>query len=115
MRLEATNFGGKRAREVKATDINSFQAVIYLAKEARVMRNLNGWEKAGVGNGAQRTVYDIIYEEGQGPPNMPIAVLVQFGTVNKGEICRGHSYVALLDCKRTHFYSRLGLRNDGDP
>ena len=38
--------------------------------------------KAGVVNGAQGTVYDIIYGEGQGPPNMPIAILVRFKTVS---------------------------------
>ena len=39
-------------------------------------------EKAGVVNGAQGTACDIIYGEGQGPPNMPIAILVQFKTAS---------------------------------
>ena len=38
--------------------------------------------KAEVVNGAQETVNDIIYGEGQGPPNMPIAILVRFKTVS---------------------------------
>ena len=37
----------------------------------------NGWEKAGVANGAQGTVCDIIHGEGQGPPTSPIFVLVR--------------------------------------
>ena len=39
--------------------------------------------KEGVVNGAQGTVYDIIYREGQGPPNMPISILVRFKTVSE--------------------------------
>ena len=39
--------------------------------------------KAGVVNGAQGTVCDIIYGEGQGPPNMPIAILVRIKTVSE--------------------------------
>ena len=34
--------------------------------------------KAGVVNGAQGTIYAVIYGEGQGPPNMPIAIHVRF-------------------------------------
>ena len=77
------------------------QAVIYLVKGARVMVALNGWKKAGVVNGAQGTVCDIIYGDGQGPPNMPVAILVRFKTVSEGGIYRGHSYLAVLDCKQT--------------
>ena len=39
--------------------------------------------KAGVFNGAQGSVYDIIYGEGQGPPNMPVATLVRFRTASE--------------------------------
>ena len=103
MRLEASNIGGKLAREVKATDMNGLYAVIYLVKGARVIYTLNGLKKAGLVNGAQGTVCDIIYGDGQCPPNMPIAVLVRFKKVSEGGIYRGPSYVAVLDCKRTHF------------
>ena len=75
--------------------MSNLQAVIYLAKGARVMCTWNGWKKAGVVNGAQGTVYDIIYGEGQGPgPNTtPVAILVRFKTVAKGGNYRGPSYV----------------------
>ena len=38
VRLEASNIGGKLAREVKAAHMTNLQAVPYLAKGARVMR-----------------------------------------------------------------------------
>ena len=63
----------------------------------------NGWKKAGVVNGAQGTACDIIYGEGQRPPNIPFAILMRFKTASKGIIYRGPSYVAVLDCTRTHF------------
>ena len=81
----------------------NLQAVIYFAKGARVMCTMYGWKKAGAVNGAQGTVYDTIYKDGQGPHNMPIAILVRFETGSEGGIYRGHSYVAVLDCKRTRF------------
>ena len=58
MRLEASHIGGKLAREVKVTDMANLQAVIYLAKGARVMCTWNGWKKAGLVNGAQGIVCD---------------------------------------------------------
>ena len=89
MRLEAPNTGGKLAREVKANDMGSLQFVIYLSKEARVMCTWNGWKKAGVINGAQGTLYDIIYGEGQCPPNTPIALATQRRPINpKATQCR---------------------------
>ena len=71
MRLEPTKIGGKLARKVKAADMNNIQAVIYLAKGARVVCTWSGWKKAGEVNGAQGTVCDIIKGEGQGLPTWP--------------------------------------------
>ena len=84
--------------------MDNIQAVLYLAKEARVMCTWNGWKKAGVVNGAQGTAYDIIYGEGQGPPTMPIAILVRVKTASEGGIYRGLSHVAVRDSKRTHSF-----------
>ena len=79
------------------------QAVLYLAKEARVMCTWNGWKKAGVVNGAQGAVCDTTYGKDQGPPTTPIEILVRFKTVSEGGIYRGPSYVAVVDCKQTQF------------
>ena len=103
LRFQSPNTGGELPRNVKATDMDNLQAVIYLVKGARVMCTLNGCKKSGVVNGAQGTVYDIFYGDGQGLPNMPTAILVRLKTVSEGGIYRGHSYVAVLDCKRTRF------------
>ena len=85
LRLEASDIGSELSRNYKATDMNfnTPQAVIYLAKGARVMSTWNGWKKAGVVNGAQETVYDRNHREGQGTPNTHIAILVRFRKVSE--------------------------------
>ena len=60
--------------------MSNLAPVLYLAKGARVMCTWNGWKVAGLVNGAQGIVHEILYAEGQGPPSMPIAVLEQFRT-----------------------------------
>ena len=43
VRLETSHIGGKLAREVKAAHMYNLQAVLYLAKGARIMCTWNGW------------------------------------------------------------------------
>ena len=82
--------------------MSNLQAVIIWPRElASCVLGMAG--KEGAVNGSQGTVYDIIYGEDQGPPSMPIGILVRFKTVSGGEIYSGPSYVAALDCKRTYF------------
>ena len=71
----------------------ALRATLYLAKGARVICTWNGWKVAGLVNGAQGIVHEILYAEGQGPPSMPIAVLEQFPTLAEGGIYRGPSYL----------------------
>lgn len=51
-----------------------------VAKGAHITLTANLWQEVGPCNGAAGTVYDIVYQEGYAPPNLPIAVLVQFET-----------------------------------
>ena len=52
--------------------------MIHLAKEAKVMLTCNLWQQTGLCNGAMGTVSEILYAQDQRPPNLPIAVLVNF-------------------------------------
>ena len=94
VRIEAENTGTTYARVATASEVSNLAPVLYLAKGARVMCTWNGWKVAGLVNGAQGIVHEILYAEGQGPPSMPIAVLVQFPTLAEGGIYRGPSYLA---------------------
>ena len=53
------------------------EAVICLAKSARVMLTSNLWVDVGLVNGAMGTIQAICYRTG-GPPDLPIAVMVRF-------------------------------------
>ena len=93
--------------------MNDLQAVIiWPRKLASCVLGMAG--KEGAVNGSQGTVYDIIYGEDQGPPSMPIGILVRFKTASGGEIYRGPSYLAVLDCKRTHFLLDLAYATTVD-
>lgn len=62
----------------QAKDARGLEPELALAIGAPVMCTWNGWVDAGIMNGALGTVYDIIYAEGEGPPSIPEAVLVQY-------------------------------------
>jgi ATP-dependent DNA helicase PIF1 len=47
------------------------------------MLTMNLWSSVGLCNGATGTVVDIVYHNNHQPPNLPIAVIVEF------ENCRG--------------------------
>ena len=51
--------------------------VVYLAHTAHVMLIANLWVEVGLVNGALGTAVSICYQDG-GPPNLPVAVMVQF-------------------------------------
>ena len=57
---------------------NGLHPVIFLAENAQVLLTANLWTEVGLCNGAPGTVYQILFSEGQAPPDLPIAVLVDF-------------------------------------
>ena len=51
---------------------------LLLARGAQVMLTANLWTEFGLVNGSIGTVQDIFFKEDQGPPFVPIAVLISF-------------------------------------
>ena len=88
---------GPRADRASSDDASGLEAVIHIAKGARVMLISNLWIEAGLVNGAMGTVEAICYQSG-GPPALPTAVMVRFdaytgptlsdGTVPIVPVCR---------------------------
>ena len=62
------------AAATKSEDAGGLSPIVFLAKGARVMLTANLWAEVGLCNGAAGTVHDLIYIDGQAPPNLPVAV-----------------------------------------
>ena len=68
---------GANASKAPADDAGGLEAVICLARSARVMLTSNFWVDVGLVNGAMGTIHAICYRSG-GPPDLPISVMVHF-------------------------------------
>lgn len=66
------------AKNISADDMNGLSPILFLAKNAKVMLTMNLWSSVGLCNGATGKVVDFIYHYSVQPPNLPIAVIVQF-------------------------------------
>ena len=66
------------AKKISSDDMSGLEPVVFLAKDARVMLTMNLWSSVGLCNGATGTVVDIIYQNNHQPPDLPIAVIVEF-------------------------------------
>ena len=61
-----------------AEDAGGLFPVEFLAKDACVMLTASLWPDVGLCNGARGIVYELLYQEEHAPPNLPLAVLIQF-------------------------------------
>ena len=74
--IKAVHTGGNAAK-ASSDDASGLEAVVCLAKSARVMLTTNLWVQVGLVNGAMGTIEAICYRSG-GPPDLPLAVMVKF-------------------------------------
>ena len=58
--------------------MSGLEPAVFLAKGARVMLTINLWSSVGLCNGATGTVVDFIFGDNHNPPDLPVAVIVQF-------------------------------------
>ena len=66
------------AASTKPDEAGGLYPVVFLAQHAHVMLTANLWQEVVLCNGAAGTVHQILYPEGSAPPNLPIAVMVEF-------------------------------------
>ena len=68
---------GPIAHNTTADDAGGPQAVVHVTQGARVLLTSNLWVDMGLVNGTMGTLRAICYQRG-GPPDLPIAVMVEF-------------------------------------
>lgn len=72
------------ASKIKPDELHGLQQEILLAKGARVMLTSNEWTDVGLTNGATGTVKHIIFEDASGPPNLPVAAILEMDATYNG-------------------------------
>jgi ATP-dependent DNA helicase PIF1 len=77
-KILAVHTGGSEAKKADPDTVRGLEAQVLLARGARIMLTANLWIEAGLVNGSMGTVQDILFKEDQGPPFLPIAVLISF-------------------------------------
>lgn len=77
VRLEKS-VSSSSAKNASSDDMSGLEPVVFLAKTVKVMLTKNLWSHVGLCNGATRTVRHIIYDNGHRPPNLRLAVIVEF-------------------------------------
>lgn len=68
----------KASVKLSSDDMGGLEPKLFLSISARVMLTRNLWTEKGLCNGSMGVVKDVIYHEGDSPPNLPLAVVVQF-------------------------------------
>ena len=102
--IKAVHTGGNAAK-ASSDDASGLEAVVCLAKSARVMLTTNLWVQVGLVNGAMGTVKAICYRSG-GPPDLPLAVMVKFDHYTGPTLHDGT--VSIIPIRRT--WSNSGMQ-----
>ena len=66
------------AKNLSPNEMSGLDPVIFLANAAKVMLTMNLWSHVGLCNGATGIVRHIIYDNNHHPPDLPVAVIVDF-------------------------------------
>lgn len=89
---------GPNAAKASSDDASGLEPIICLAVGARVMLSSNLWVNMGLVNGAMGTIKAICYHNGAAPPDLPVAVTVQFDTYSGPTLPDGTVPIAPLHC-----------------
>ena len=77
----------KSAVKFPSDDMGGLEPKLFLSIGARVMLTRNLWTDKGLCNGSMGILKDIIYQEGDSPPNLPIGIIVQFDSYTEPSFC----------------------------
>ena len=76
-KIEAKH-SSSQAAKISPQDMYGLEPTLLISKNALVMLTMNLWPSVGLCNGATGTVVDIIYTTPHNPPDLPVAVIVNF-------------------------------------
>ena len=114
---------GANAGKASPDDASGLEAIVCLAKSARVMLTSNLWVDVGLVNGAMGTIEAICYRSG-GPPDLPLAVMVKFDHYSGPTLHDGTVPIILLrrtwsnsgvQCSRLQFPLKLASLGSHHP
>ena len=100
---------GPNAANASAEDAGGLEPILCLASETCVMLTANLWVDMGLVNGAMGTIIAICYHNGQQPPDLPIAVTVQFDSYGGLILSDGTVPICPLRSTPNGSYSHLQL------
>src|SRR5204862_3831399 len=102
-RIRAVHTGGNEASKANSDLAKGLESQILLSRGARVMFRANLCVGSGLVNVSIGVVDSILFEENQGPPSLPIAVLVEFNNYNGSTIisAEGKKVVPITTIRRS--------------
>ena len=101
----------EKSKKANADEMSGPEPVVFLAKGAHVMLTMNLWTDVGLCNGATGTVVDFIYAINQHPPDLPIAVIINFDDYSGPSICNNMEQCVPI-CPLTVISDTLGKVNE---
>ncbi len=102
-KIYAVHTGGREATKADYNTAKGLEAYLLLARGARIMLRANLWTEVGLVNELIGIIEEILFEEGQRPPSLSIAVLIEFNDYNGPAITtmEGKRVVPILPIRQT--------------
>ena len=108
-RLHAHETGNKGRATTSAENFSGLKSLIHITIGSRVMLTSNMWVEAGLINGAQGTVEDIVFNNQENEDSLPTYVLVNLDQFNGPNLFNDNEkdkWVPIFPITRQHQYTR---------
>jgi ATP-dependent DNA helicase PIF1 len=90
------------ARLISSDRMMGLESSLFLARGARTMISQNVWVSKGLTNGATGTIRYVIYDKDVGPPNLPMALIVEMDSTYNGPSIEGLPFHVALNPLTSH-------------